>query len=96
MYAVVEFDGRKKEYSVVPHSWLFNDYKECYWPRVRSNASLSNLIEKGQSPDKKKWKQVKLRRLVIIAGRCTNINLYCFFLAMNFYINCSDGRKNIQ
>ncbi|XP_050315917.1 uncharacterized protein LOC126750366 isoform X2 [Anthonomus grandis grandis] len=47
MFAVVEFDNKRKEFSVVPLTWLTDDKTVCFWPKIiRSEDHLQSMIQK--------------------------------------------------
>lgn len=67
MFAVVQFSGGRREYAIVPLSWLINDHKDCYWPKVKTPEVFKKLIQSSTLPEPE-WPKHSLRRLIKIFG----------------------------
>ncbi|XP_050309138.1 uncharacterized protein LOC126745359 isoform X5 [Anthonomus grandis grandis] len=63
MFAGVEFDNARKEFSVVPLTWITDDKTECFWPKtIRSEDQLQSMIQECVPP-KASWNNYGIKKI---------------------------------
>lgn len=68
MFAVVEFNNKKKEYSVIPLLWLSDDKSSCMWPKnVKSEEQLQTMVENFSEPTPS-WGSYGIKKIHVTTG----------------------------
>lgn len=67
MFAVIEFDNKKRECSVIPLIWLTDDRKQCYWPKGIDDKQLQNYVN-TLTPAEADWTLHPIRKIHYTAG----------------------------
>lgn len=69
MFAVVEFDNKKKEFAIVPLLWLSENKSSCLWPNnIYSDKQFRDLVEQISQP-KPSWKNYGVKRILKTTGK---------------------------
>lgn len=65
----MEFDNNRKEFSVIPLTWLSDDKHFCFWPKnVKSQDHLQSMIETLTHPTAS-WHYYSIKKIHNTTGK---------------------------